>query len=123
MYYLTYTAREPVIDSQRRNQEQTRKLFEKYKPTHVIHLAALGASPIPPTIRLYTFLNPHVLCPQSADSSRTWPERHAPPPHPSHRTHSLTHPRTQLDFLRDNILINDNVLHAAHEFKVQKVIS
>ena len=25
-----------------RNLEQTSKLFEKYKPTHVIHLAALG---------------------------------------------------------------------------------
>ena len=29
----------------------------------------------------------------------------------------------QLDFLRDNILINDNVLHASHEFKCKKVIS
>ena len=29
----------------------------------------------------------------------------------------------QLDFLRDNILINDNVLHTAHEFKCKKVIS
>ncbi len=26
----------------RRNAEQTKKLFEKYKPTHVIHLGALG---------------------------------------------------------------------------------
>ena len=29
----------------------------------------------------------------------------------------------QLDFLRDNILINDNVLHAAHEYKCKKVVS
>ncbi|KAG5455909.1 MAG: tissue specific transplantation antigen P35B, partial [Olpidium bornovanus] len=29
----------------------------------------------------------------------------------------------KLDFLRDNLLINDNVLHLAHEFKVQKVVS
>lgn len=29
-------------DSQNRDIEQTRKLFDKYKPTHVIHLAALG---------------------------------------------------------------------------------
>lgn len=27
-----------------RDPEQTRKLYEKYKPTHVIHLAALGTS-------------------------------------------------------------------------------
>jgi len=26
-----------------RDADQTRKLYEKYKPTHVIHLAALGA--------------------------------------------------------------------------------
>ena len=31
--------------------------------------------------------------------------------------------RAQLDFLRDNILINDNVLHNAHEFGCKKVIS
>jgi GDP-L-fucose synthase len=29
----------------------------------------------------------------------------------------------QLTFLRDNILINDNVLHASYESKVQKLIS
>ena len=29
----------------------------------------------------------------------------------------------QLDFLRDNILINDNVLHASHDHSVGKVIS
>jgi hypothetical protein len=27
-----------------RDLEQTKRLFEKYKPTHVIHLAALGKS-------------------------------------------------------------------------------
>lgn len=31
--------------------------------------------------------------------------------------------RLQLSFLRDNILINDNVLHTAHRSDVQKVIS
>ncbi|KAI0705540.1 epimerase-domain-containing protein [Earliella scabrosa] len=63
-----------------RNEEQTRKLFEKYKPTHVIHLAALVGG---------LFANM----------------------------------KRKLDFLRDNILINDNVLHTAHEFKVKKVVS
>lgn len=29
----------------------------------------------------------------------------------------------QLTFLRDNILINDNVLHVSYEYGVQKVIS
>lgn len=29
-----------------RDTEQTKKLFEKYKPTHVIHLAALGRRPL-----------------------------------------------------------------------------
>ncbi|KAM5531369.1 hypothetical protein V8D89_014962 [Ganoderma adspersum] len=63
-----------------RNQEQTKKLFEKYKPTHVIHLAALVGG-------LF------------ANMAR------------------------KLDFLRENILINDNVLHTAHDFQVKKVIS
>ena len=30
---------------------------------------------------------------------------------------------TQLTFLRDNLLINDHVLHMAHTYKVQKLIS
>ncbi|OSC99679.1 epimerase-domain-containing protein [Trametes coccinea BRFM310] len=63
-----------------RNQEQSKKLFEKYKPTHVIHLAALVGG---------LFINM----------------------------------KKKLDFLRDNILINDNVLHNAHELGCKKVIS
>lgn len=31
------------ISQKDRNAEETKKLFEKYKPTHVIHLAAIGA--------------------------------------------------------------------------------
>jgi len=63
-----------------RNAEETKKLFEKYKPTHVIHLAAIVGG---------LFKN---------------------------MAHNLT-------FLRDNVLINDNVLHTAHTFNVTKVIS
>ncbi|TBU44968.1 epimerase-domain-containing protein [Dichomitus squalens] len=63
-----------------RNKGQTEKLFEKYQPTHVIHLAARVGGVF-------------------ANMAR------------------------KLDFLRDNLLINDNVLHTAHEFKVKKVIS
>ncbi|PPQ95374.1 hypothetical protein CVT26_008219 [Gymnopilus dilepis] len=66
-----------------RDADQTRKLYEKYKPTHVIHLAALGV-------------------------------------HASFRRPVQKH---ELTFLRDNILINDNVLHVAYEHKAQKVIS
>ncbi|KAG6899075.1 GDP-L-fucose synthase [Termitomyces sp. T159_Od127] len=67
-------------DGDLRDAEQTRLLFEKYKPTHVIHLAALVGG---------LFKNM----------------------------------KYKLTFLRDNILINDNVLHAAHNHKTQKVIS
>jgi len=63
-----------------RDAAATKALFEKYKPTHVIHLAALVGG---------LFKN---------------------------MAHNLT-------FLRDNILINDNVLHTAHTHDVQKVIS
>ncbi|KAG7442855.1 epimerase-domain-containing protein [Guyanagaster necrorhizus] len=63
-----------------RDPEQTRKLFEKYKPTHVIHLAAVVGG---------VFANM----------------------------------RSNASFLRDNLLINDNVLHTAYLFKVKKVVS
>lgn len=60
--------------------DQTKAIFDKYKPTHVIHLAALVGG---------LFAN---------------------------MAYKLT-------FLRDNLLINDNVLHCAHEAKVKKVVS
>ncbi|GBE85463.1 hypothetical protein BKA93DRAFT_865839 [Sparassis latifolia] len=63
-----------------RDPEQTRKLFDKYKPTHVIHLAAIVGG---------VFINM----------------------------------KLQLTFLRDNVLINDNVLHTAYQHGVTKVIS
>ncbi|KAH6891730.1 hypothetical protein BKA70DRAFT_1325953 [Coprinopsis sp. MPI-PUGE-AT-0042] len=63
-----------------RDPEATRKLFEKYKPTHVIHLAALVGG---------LFKNM----------------------------------KYKLSFLRDNMLINENVLHLSHTTKVTKVIS
>ncbi|XP_048063792.1 GDP-L-fucose synthase-like isoform X1 [Megalobrama amblycephala] len=60
--------------------EETRSVFQKYRPTHVIHLAALVGG-------LYRNM------------------------------------RQNLDFWRNNIFINDNVLHTAHEFGVVKVVS
>ncbi|KAH8112238.1 epimerase-domain-containing protein [Phellopilus nigrolimitatus] len=56
------------------------ELFEKYKPTHVIHLAAVVGG---------LFKN---------------------------MAHNLT-------FLRENVLINDHVLHCSYSHKVEKVIS
>ncbi|PSR75773.1 hypothetical protein EW026_g760 [Hermanssonia centrifuga] len=63
-----------------RDLEQTKKLFEKYKPTHVIHLAALVGG---------LFKNM----------------------------------KYKMTFLRDNMLINDNVLHTSHLTGVKKVVS
>ncbi|KAI0069172.1 NAD(P)-binding protein [Artomyces pyxidatus] len=63
-----------------RDEAQTKALFEKYKPTHVIHLAALVGG---------LFMNM----------------------------------KYKLSFLRDNILINSNVLHTSYETHVDKVIS
>jgi len=63
-----------------RDPEQTRRLYEKYKPTHVIHLAALVGG---------LFKNM----------------------------------KYKLTFLRDNTLINDNILQVSYEQKVTKVIS
>ncbi|KAF9453309.1 NAD(P)-binding protein [Macrolepiota fuliginosa MF-IS2] len=66
-----------------RDPAQTRQLFEKYKPTHVIHLAALVGG---------LFKN-------------------------------MKYKASRLTFLRDNILINDNVLQTSYERKAQKLIS
>ncbi|KZT22952.1 epimerase-domain-containing protein [Neolentinus lepideus HHB14362 ss-1] len=63
-----------------RDAAQTKKLFEKYKPTHVIHLAAIVGG---------LFANM----------------------------------KSKSTFLRDNLLINDNVLHTSYETRVKKVIS
>ncbi|KAG8226393.1 hypothetical protein J437_LFUL011931 [Ladona fulva] len=60
--------------------EQTRAVFEKHHPTHVIHLAAMVGG-------LF---------------------------------HNMAH---NLDFLRKNILINDNVLHESYKCGVKKVVS
>ncbi|XP_041351993.1 GDP-L-fucose synthase-like isoform X2 [Gigantopelta aegis] len=62
------------------NKEQTKALFAKYKPTHVIHLAAMVGG-------LFRNL------------------------------------KYNLDFLRTNIQINDNVLQTAFEHNVKKVVS
>lgn len=62
------------------DKESTVKLFEKYKPTHVIHLAAMVGG---------LFYN-------------------------------MGH---NLEFLRNNIHMNDNVLQTAHETGVVKVVS
>jgi len=67
-------------DGDLRDIEATRAIYAKYKPTHVIHLAALVGG---------LFKNM----------------------------------RLKLTFLRDNLLINDNVLHVSYENNVKKVIS
>ncbi|KAK1216643.1 hypothetical protein PQX77_020763 [Marasmius sp. AFHP31] len=63
-----------------RDPEQTRRLYEKYKPTHVIHLAALVGG-------LF---------------------------------HNMKY---KLTFLRENILINDNILHTSYTQQTTKLIS
>ncbi|KAI8336576.1 hypothetical protein BC941DRAFT_471116 [Chlamydoabsidia padenii] len=67
-------------DGDLRKTEDTKAIFEKYKPTHVIHLAALVGG---------LFKNM----------------------------------KYKLDFLRDNMLINDNVLECSKEAGVKKVVS
>ncbi|XP_030031298.2 GDP-L-fucose synthase [Manduca sexta] len=67
-------------DADLRDKEQTEALFEKHKPTHVIHLAAMVGG-------LF---------------------------------HNMRH---NLEFFRDNMAINENVLYASHKNNVKKVVS
>ena len=62
------------------DKEATRLIYEKYKPTHVIHLAAKVGG---------LFANM----------------------------------KYRVEFWRDNVAMNDNVLHWAKEYKVKKVVS
>ncbi|XP_050391985.1 GDP-L-fucose synthase [Patella vulgata] len=67
-------------DADLTNREQTEAMFEKYKPTHVIHLAAMVGG-------LFRNL------------------------------------KYNLDFLRLNTIINDNVLNISYKMGVKKVVS
>ncbi|TKS74947.1 GDP-L-fucose synthase [Collichthys lucidus] len=67
-------------DANLMSKEETQAVFEKHRPTHVIHLAAMVGG---------LFKNM----------------------------------RCNLDFWRNNVYINDNVLQAAHEVDVVKVVS
>ncbi|XP_072949850.1 GDP-L-fucose synthase [Epargyreus clarus] len=67
-------------DGDLRDRAQTEVLFDKHKPTHVIHLAAMVGG-------LF---------------------------------HNMAH---NLDFFRENMAINDNVLHTSYKHKVKKVVS
>ncbi|KAK7007711.1 GDP-L-fucose synthase, partial [Favolaschia claudopus] len=68
---------------------QTNKLYEKYKPTHVIHLCRAWCVELVPDVFGGLFKNM----------------------------------KYKLTFLRDNILINDNILHASYTHKTTKLIS
>lgn len=67
-------------DGDLRDMQQTRAIFEKYKPTQIIHLAAMVGG---------LFKNM----------------------------------KYKLDFYRENMLMNDNILFLAKEYKVNKVVS
>mmetsp|Transcript_85684 Transcript_85684/g.167656 ORF Transcript_85684/g.167656 Transcript_85684/m.167656 type:complete len:320 (-) Transcript_85684:194-1153(-) len=67
-------------DADLRDKESTRKLFERVKPTHVIHLAAMVGG-------LFRNL------------------------------------KYKVEFYRENVLINDNVMECCREFNVVKLVS
>lgn len=67
-------------DADLRDKESTRKLFERVRPTHVIHLAAMVGG-------LFRNL------------------------------------KYKVEFYRENVLINDNVMECCREFNVTKLVS
>jgi len=67
-------------DADLRDKESTRAMFEKYRPTHVIHLAAMVGG-------LFRNL------------------------------------KYKVEFYRENVLINDNVMECCKDFKVTKLVS
>ena len=67
-------------DGDLRDKEQTRAMFEKFRPTHVIHLAAMVGG-------LFRNL------------------------------------KYKVEFYRENVLINDNVMECCREYNVVKLVS
>lgn len=63
-----------------RSREETRAIFERYKPTYVIHLAALVGG---------LFRNM----------------------------------KQKVEFYRENVLINDNVMEACKDYKVRRLVA
>lgn len=83
---------------------QTRAIFEKHRPTHVIHLAAKVGG-----LYLHMKENLHFLVRSLVDMLCSAP-----------MTQYL---RLEPPSQRDNLRINDNVLQTAHEMDVSKVVS
>lgn len=78
--------------------ESTRAVFQKHRPTHVVHLAAMVVK-FTDWFWLYSYAN-------------------------FLKVGGLFHNmRANLDFFRNNMAMNDNVLHISYEFGVKKVIS
>lgn len=67
-------------DANLRDREQTRAIFDRYKPTHVIHLAAKVGG-------------------------------------------LFSNMKYKVEFYRENVLINDNVMECCREFNVKKLVS
>ena len=86
------------------DENSTRAAFKKHRPTHVIHLAAMVK-------RFSTFIESSVLFSINFKSSIL-------------QVGGLFHNmRANLDFFRNNMKMNDNILHISYEFGVKKVVS
>lgn len=84
------------------DENSTRAVFKKHRPTHVIHLAAMVYLE-----KLKLKLNFDIF------NDCTF-----------FKVGGLFHNmRANLDFFRNNMKINDNVLHVSYEFGVKKVVS
>lgn len=83
---------------------QTRAIFEKHRPTHVIHLAAKVGG-----LYLHMRENLYFLVRSLVDVFCSAP-----------MTRYLIH---EAPSQRDNLRINDNILQTAHEMDVSKVVS
>ncbi len=106
-----------------RDFEATRALFAKHKPDYVIHLAALGGSERKRRggIDCADSL-PHAML--TLSPAIRSPCRLCPPSAPLNPVGGLfANMARKLDFLRDNLLINDAVLQVSHEQGVKKLVS
>ena len=82
------------------NEQSTQNVFEKYRPTHVIHLAAMV------NLSFLYFKAITLTCFILLQVGGLF--------------HNM---RANLDFFRKNMKMNDTVLNLSHQFGVKKVVS
>jgi len=103
-------------DGDLRDREQTRAMFAKYKPTHCIHVRAWARGRTP-----WATMHNRSLAPNPAPLSSPPPPQHWLCAQLAAMVGGLfKNLKYKVEFYRENILINDNVMECCKEMQVRR---